>query len=171
MIRTHTEQLKGKSVEDVLAFVGKVLSLSKLEEISITPEVITVRRNVEENAPVLPAEKPEDELQDIDFLVGKIELKAWPLDPDAHPYAILTTIARKLSTQGLHPMSILVPRKDQELFSAWLGFEEYKERHFMGFRIIYWETQRYTEKIVVVGTLSSSGYLTDAAEGVVVDLV
>ena len=103
--------------------------------------------------------------------MGRLELKAWPLDTDAHPYAILTQISKGLSGRGLHPSSILVQKRDQDLFSAWLGFETYEERHFMGFRVVYWESESYDEKIVVVGTLSSSGYLTDASEGVVVDLV
>ena len=170
-LRIHTETLRGKSKEDVLDFVGQALGLSRVEEISIKPESITVRRRMEGDAPVIPLERPEDERIDIPFLLGKIELKAWPLIPDAHPYSILTSISQFLSGRNLHPSSILVPARDRELFSAWLGFETYQERHFMGFRIVYWDTETHSEKIVVVGTLSSAGYLTDAAEGVVVDLV
>lgn len=171
MIRTHTESLKGKSKEDVLDFVKKVMGFSRVMQISIEPEQLVVRRDMaDETEPVVPA-LMSDETLDIKFLLEHVKLDAWPFDPKSHPYMVLAETSNEISKAGYYPSHILVSEHDKEVFAAWLGFESLDSGHVCGLKIVHWDTHEYSEKFVVVGTSSPAGYLTDASMGIAVDMV
>lgn len=170
MLRTHNEPINGKTPEDVLAFIKEVMGLSNVHEISITSEGIVVRRDVEsEREDVLPSKETRKTV-DVAHLLSKIQLIPWPLDVEKHPYTVIHEVTGKLSQDGYHPTAVLVGEHDRELFSAWMGYEDFTSEYLFGLRVVYWDSNAPDERIIVLGMPTASGYVSEAVIGVVVDL-
>jgi hypothetical protein len=167
--KQHTEALP-KSLDEVLEFVKRCLTLDNVQEVTIRPDTMSVRRSVEsDNQPVLP--ENSDVGVDAEFILENIKLDHYPFEPDEHSYLTLVGVTGLITDRKLKPSHILAPGDEdfKEILAAWLGLEDLADSNILGMRLTYFSSDRFQDKIVVVGT--SSGYLTDALYGVVVDIV
>lgn len=103
---------------------------------------------------------------DFDDILGSVDLVELEFQPDNHPYLQLYDATRRLVDRGLTVTAILAP--DPDTLSAFLGLEEEEPEAVFGIRVIYMHSEKYPDKLVVVGGPTS--YLLDLSNGVVIDI-
>lgn len=163
-VRAETVALP-RTKELTLKLLGKLLDLSEIQEIVISPGDITVSRRVAENVPVVPSVADED--IDGDYVLHHLadDLEEH-VSTDEHPLLIIRDVMSRITLRGLRPNWILAPSGGW--VEAFFGLpEEPPATHVFGMRIIPLQDQEY-RKLVVVG--SPTNYLSDAAFGVIVDM-
>lgn len=163
-VRAQTVPLP-RTKELTLKLLGKILDLSEIQEVVISPGDITVSRRVAENVPIVPSVDDEDVDGDyvLRHLADNLEEHVYT---DAHPLFVIRDVMNRITLRGLRPNWVLVPAGGWA--EAYFDLpEEPPATHVFGMRIIPLRDQEY-RKLVVVG--SPTNYLSDASFGVIVDM-
>lgn len=165
-LRTADLQMP-RTAEGVISLVKRVMELSAVTEIRITPNGISVTRSMESDDDAVVPEIEGTDTPDFDFMLERIELLQIPFDPGSHPYMCLESATRRLTGEGLKVVAILAP--DPETFAAYLGLDEGSTpKTVFGIKVVYPEDPKYPDKLVVVG--GPTTYLSDSTHGVILDI-
>jgi len=156
-----------RTAEGVIALVKRVIGLSSVMEIRITPSGVSVTRSMDSDDPVVPEPGEINDDVDFEFLLGRVELIEQRFDPESHPYLSLEAATRRLTGEGLRVAAILAP--EPEILAAYLGYDEGVEpRTVFGIRVVYSTESKYPDKIVVIG--GPTLFLSDATHGIILDI-
>lgn len=165
-LRKHETPLP-KSMDGIMGYIQRVLGLSQVIKLEVTPSSITVWRQVADGEPVVPDELREVVL-DVSALLEGIELTGLDYDPEVNPYYALVEATALLRKRNLHPTHILT--QNVELLSAWLGFDQ-DVTHVLGLEVAVYNNEKYGQgRVVLTGAAGSSSLLSDVTHGVVVDM-
>ncbi len=170
MKRTHVEPLpaSGDRVSGTLLYVRRVLRLSGVHKVEITPKGIeVVREMTAEEEPVVPSGTND---VDMDFLLTNIDMEAYPFDPNEHPIYTLYGATARLTKRGYELYEILVP--SWPLFAAWLGVEQTAEtpQTVFGSRLLVVPPATTNERVVLLGARAPALFLSDVELGITIDL-
>jgi hypothetical protein len=167
-IRAHTEPLPG-SIDEVVAFLKRVLVLPNVQKVEVTSTQISVMRQVREGEPVVPVELLEDNV-DVSALLKRLQPEQYPFDPEEHPYFCLEGACRTITNKKLFVTHILAP--EGEWLSGWLGlsYVPSNRSRVLGMQVVYANHELLEGRIVLLGSTSSSCTLADVVHGIVVDI-
>jgi len=166
-LRVHNEPLP-KGVERVVSLFKRVMQLSGIQKVEVTPEEFIVSRLMEDedDSPVLPKTETKIDV-DLEFLMGKIRLLTQEFKPDSHPYLNLGLATKTISNERLRVCGILAPAGD--IFADYFGIEEHSQPDtFLGMNVSYHENEKYPDKLLVLG--GPTIYFNDATFGVIIDM-
>ncbi len=158
-----------KSVDGVLAIFTKLLALSEVQEIVVTPVGISVTRRVEPGVEVVPAGTSDVPVSQVLGLLDHLD--SLPPSKHTNPYLRLVDACVVLRRYNAVPAMIVV--FDLEEFAAFLGLEVDglgTPPEVLGIPVHVMDAQQdeYSGKIVIFG--GASKYLSDAKYGVVFDV-
>lgn len=162
-LQTHVETLPA-SEEAIIARVRRSLSLTRVEEITITPDAFVVRRKVPRGMEVFPG--VVDVELDPEFLLGKIQLYEVGLHNE-HPYIRLENAYRWISEEGMVPTSFVAPRGGY--LSAMFGIDSTLDsKAFFGLPVHYSSLDTFQEKILLLA--GPTNYVVDISHGAIIDI-
>lgn len=160
----QTERLRlPASVDALMGLVRRVLQLPSLQRLEVDTSSVTVVREVEADEPVVP---PIVDGIDAEFLVDRLETEPLAGADGTHPLYRLVAATEQLRRAELIPVAILAPPR---VFTAYTGLEGDDPPALLGLRILYFKTDTYDDRCVVVG-----GKIRDelalTSKGIIVDL-
>lgn len=154
---------------ELVELFRKLIDLSYVVEIAVTPDAITVQRHVLEGEEVLPEEISSEDL-DADFLSAQLPLvESLEFQPEEHAYLRLHRAVKRIEARRLRAIGLLAPH-DPELLAAFLGLDAGTQlRDLYGIPVYYYsERAGIDDKLMVVG--APTGNIRDAAYGITVDM-
>lgn len=154
--------------DDLFAFFKRAITLSEVQQIVITTSTISVTRIVSDSDVVIPP-AIQAEVPDFEFLLGRIAsaLRVYPFRPTDHPYTMLMNSADELARINLRPTHLVAP--SEEILAAWVGRDKIRSNQVLGYKVLY--TQKYADKILLLGSSSNTGLLSDVVTGIIMDIV
>lgn len=165
-LKTHSEPLP-RGTDQLVALFKRVVLLPHVVEIKVTPTEFLVVRDMgeDEDAPVVP--KAETQVAvDVDAMLANIYLMELEFDPERHPYIALHNATALLSRDRRVVCGIMAP--EGPLMADYFGLPENEMPDtFMGIRVVYHDSEKYPDKIVVVG--GPTVYFNDATQGIILD--
>lgn len=169
VIKTHEEPLPA-SMDEVVNFFKKALTLQNVQKIVVTPKQFSVTRQVREGEPVLPEELVSETAIDVGALLRSVESEHYTFDPEEHPYMCLVGACKRITDNNLYVSHILA--LEGEWLSAWLGLDYQPSggSRVLGMKVVYADDEMLEGKVIVLGSPVSAGLLLDATHGVIVDM-
>lgn len=166
MKRSHLEPLPKSGVLGVLHYVQRALVLPGMQEVSITPQGISVTREMAEDDEVVPGVTND---VDVDFLLSHVELLTHPFSPEEHGTAALFAAGQALGKIGCEARWLIAP--SWPLVAAWLGVElEVPPKLVYGFSLKLAPSGSTNGRVVLLGSPPRRMFLSDATFGVAIDL-
>jgi hypothetical protein len=162
------------TIEGLLARLGQLFELSKVESITVQTSSITVKRWMpDEESPVIPPWTAPDSFGAEGLMARVLEhTEEIPADKwEEHPHLLVLDASQRLERRGLVPVAIVAPKGPQ--MASWLGSEQEIGSYYMGCRVIRGEGERYAEKIALLGARAVAGRaprLDDIEAGVLIDI-
>lgn len=168
--RSHEVPLP-KTEDEIFALIKRILGLPRVMEFKLTPKSVQIRRSIRPDEEVLPEVTEEVAASlGVKDLIKTLEMDDYPFDRAEHPFHAFMNALRLINSRGLHATHVIA--QDAEMFAAWLNLPWIPQsgEKVMGLRALFDNSEDLADKVLFLGSVNNTGFLTDAVLGVVVDM-
>lgn len=156
-----------RGVDGILRQVRRMLALERTTRIIIDEQGITLVRDIEEGAEVLPREIEPETLQ-MEFMMPRLELEQYPFSPEEGPIHALVGACHLLQRRRLAAIALVVPDISQFLEFIDIPQEVRLGDRLLGLQVL--EDSFLMEKAIVLGAVAGAILPEEATHGVVMDV-